>query len=432
MTEEELLRVIEQAAQEGATKFDLSGMGLTVLPPEIGQLNSLRMLNLSRNQLSTLPGEINQLTNLQTFNLSNNQLSSLSPEIVQLITLQSLNLSFNQLSTLPGEIGQLTNLQTFNLSNNQLSSLPPKIVQLTSLRMLNLYRNQLSSLPPEIVQLTSLQWLDLSNNQLSTLPGEIAQLTNLQTLYLTGNQLSSLPLEIRQLPNLEKLDLRGNLVPIPPEILVSNDVKEILDFYFRIQNPNGTEPLYEAKFLIIGEGGAGKTSLAKKIEDETYELQSDEKSTQGIDVIQWKFPYNGQEFRVNIWDFGGQEIYHQTHSFFLTERSLYALVADTRKENTDFYYWLNVVELLSDNSPVLIIKNEKQDRQCEVNERQLRGEFTHLEKVIATNLATNRGLREIKDTIEQYITRLPHVGTPWPIRTGYNVILMNDLELITR
>jgi internalin A len=391
MSEEELLRVIEQAAQEGATKFDLSGMGLTVLPPEIGQLNSLRMLNLSRNQLSTLPGEINQLTNLQTFNLSNNQLSNLSPEIVQLITLQSLNLSFNQLSTLPGEIGQLTNLQTFNLSNNQLSSLPP-----------------------EIVQLTSLQWLDLSNNQLSTLPGEIAQLTNLQTLYLTGNQLSSLPLEIRQLPNLEKLDLRGNLVPIPPEILVSNDVKEILDFYFRIQNPNGTEPLYEAKFLIIGEGGAGKTSLAKKIEDETYELQSDEKSTQGIDVIQWKFPYNGQEFRVNIWDFGGQEIYHQTHQFFLTERSLYALVADTRKENTDFYYWLNVVELLSDNSPVLIIKNEKQDRQCEVNERQLRGEFAHLEKVVATNLATNRGLREIKDTIEQYITRLPHVGTPWP------------------
>jgi GTPase SAR1 family protein len=45
---------------------------------------------------------------------------------------------------------------------------------------------------------------------------------------------------------------------------------------------------------------------------------------------------NGKNFRVNIWDFGGQEIYHQTHQFFLTERSLYALVADTRTENTDF------------------------------------------------------------------------------------------------
>ncbi len=167
--------------------------------------------------------------------------------------------------------------------------------------------------------------------------------------------------------------------------------------------------------MIVGEGGAGKTSLVKKIENETYKLQPDEKSTQGIDVIQWKFPLsNGQDFWVNIWDFGGQEIYDQTHQFFLTERSLYALVADTRQENTDFYYWLKVVELLSDKSPVLIIKNEKQDRQCEVNERQLRGEFANLEKILATNLETNRGLAEIKDAIEQYISRLSHIGTPLP------------------
>jgi GTPase SAR1 family protein len=63
------------------------------------------------------------------------------------------------------------------------------------------------------------------------------------------------------------------------------DVREILDFYFRVQDPNETELIYEAKFLIIGEGGAGKTSLAKKIENESYDLQSNEKSTEGIDVI---------------------------------------------------------------------------------------------------------------------------------------------------
>ncbi|WP_416233391.1 hypothetical protein [Anabaena sp. UHCC 0399] len=27
---------------------------------------------------------------------------------------------------------------------------------------------------------------------------------------------------------------------------------------------------------------------------------------------------------------GGQEIYHETHQFFLTKRSLYAVVADNR------------------------------------------------------------------------------------------------------
>ena len=169
--------------------------------------------------------------------------------------------------------------------------------------------------------------------------------------------------------------------------------------------------------MIIGEGGAGKTSLAKKIEDENYQLKSDEESTEGIDVIQWKFPLaNGQEFRVNIWDFGGQEIYHQTHQFFLTKRSLYALVADSRREDTNFYWWMKVAELLSDRSPILIIKNEKQDRQCEVvNERQLRGEFTNLKEVLATNLATNRGLAEIKKAIQLYISNLPHVGDASPL-----------------
>ena len=195
------------------------------------------------------------------------------------------------------------------------------------------------------------------------------------------------------------------------------DVNEILDFYFRVQDPKETEPLYEAKLLILGEGGAGKTSLAKKIQDENYKLRSDEESTEGIDVIQWKFPLpNGKEFRVNIWDFGGQEIYHQTHQFFLSKRSLYALVADSRREDTNFYWWMKVAELLSDSSPILIIKNEKQNRQCEVvNERQLRSEFLNLKAVLATNLADNRGLPEIKTEIQNEITRLPHIGDKSPL-----------------
>ena len=185
--------------------------------------------------------------------------------------------------------------------------------------------------------------------------------------------------------------------------------------YYRQISEQKIEQLYEAKLLIVGEGGAGKTSLAKKIEDEQYQLVAAEQSTEGIDIIQWKFPLsNGKEFRVNVWDFGGQEIYHTTHQFFLTKRSLYILVADSRKEDTDFFYWLNVVELLSDTSPILIVKNEKQDRQREINERQLRGEFLNLQETLATNLEDNRGLPEIKQAIQHYISQLPHVGTELP------------------
>ncbi|MEM7063477.1 MAG: COR domain-containing protein [Cyanobacteria bacterium P01_B01_bin.77] len=397
----------------GLQSLDLSYNQLS-LPPEIRQLTSLQSLNLRSNQLS-LPPEIGQLTDLQSLNLSSNQLSSLPPEIGQLTDLPSLDLSHNQLSSLPPEIGQLTDLPSLDLSHNQLSSLPPEIGQLTNLPSLDLSNNQLSSLPPEIGQLTNLPSLDLSNNRLSSLPPEIGQLTNLQSLDLSNNRLSSLPPEIGQLTNLQSLDLSNNnsLTDPPPEI-IQEGTAEILN-YLRQQLEQGKDFIYEAKFLIVGEGGAGKTSLAKKIKDASCELDSDEASTEGIDVMRWEFNFKkDRSFRVNIWDFGGQEIYHSTHQFFLTKRSLYAFVVDTREDNADLYYWLNIVRLLSGDSPVFIIKNEKQDRTCRVNERQLRGEFLSLKEILATNLKTNRGLSDIKAMIQSYISALPHVGQALP------------------
>lgn len=200
----------------------------------------------------------------------------------------------------------------------------------------------------------------------------------------------------------------------PPEIVSRGKTQEVLN-YLRQQLEQGRDYIYEAKFLIVGEGGAGKTSLAKKINDEKYEMDSDEASTEGIDVMRWQFEFQpNRPFQVNIWDFGGQEIYHATHQFFLTKRSLYTLVVDTREGSTDLYYWLNIVRLLSNDSPVFIVKNEKQDRTCRINERQLRGEFLGLKEILPTNLKTNRGLDGIKVAIQHYIAALPHVGQPLP------------------
>ncbi|MDY7005815.1 MAG: COR domain-containing protein, partial [Cyanobacteriota bacterium] len=300
-----------------------------------------------------------------------------------------------------------------DLDSNQLTTLPESITQLTNLTQLDLHGNKLTTLPESITQLTNLTRLGLHGNKLTTLPESISQLTNLTRLDLYDNQLTTLPESISQLTNLTRLYLSDNPLETPPIEIAKKGIEAIREYFQQIK-AEGTDYLYEAKLLILGEGGAGKTTLANKIQDPNYQLQNED-STKGIEVHQWNFQTANQyKFQTNIWDFGGQEIYHSTHQFFLTKRSLYILVADTRKEDTDFYYWLNVAELLSDNSPLLIIKNEKQERKREINQRALQGQFSNIKEILATNFATNRGLEKIRTNIQHYISNLPHIGSALP------------------
>ena len=115
----------------------------------------------------------------------------------------------------------------------------------------------------------------------------------------------------------------GTLTIVPPIEVAGKGVDAIKE-YFRQLREEGEDYIYEAKLLIVGEGGAGKTTLARKIQDPQYQLQKNQKSTEGIDVIKWSFPLpdREREFKVNIWDFGGQEIYYAIYQFFLTKRYL--------------------------------------------------------------------------------------------------------------
>ena len=404
-------------------------------------LSALIMLNVSSNQIRDLM-PLTGLSALTTLAAWNNQIRDLMP-LAGLSVLTELYLRGNQINDLMPLTG-LSALTAINVGGNQISNLTP-LAGLTALTKLDLGRNQISDLT-QLVGLSALIELKVSSNQISDLT-PLVGLTQVKSLNLRSNHITVLPkaltesgLEIYWKKFFDSsretgINLYDNPLETPPPEVVKEGMSAIRN-YFRQLETVGHDYLYEAKLLIVGEPGAGKTTLAKKILDPAYQLDNAEVSTKGIDVLRYEFPLSpfdspstssGQAaqgdghgersrtmFRVNIWDFGGQEIYHATHQFFLTKRSLYILVADTRKEDTDFYYWLKVVELLCDNSPVLIVKNEKQDRVREINERQLRGQFTNLKETLETNLATNRGLEAILDHIRHYISHLPHVGATLP------------------
>ena len=405
--------------------LDISGNQLTNIPESIGNLSNLNWLNLSENQLISLPESIGSLSNLTELYLYANQLTSLPESIGNLSNLTELNLYANHLINIPESIGNLSSLTELNLSKNQLTDIPESIGSLSNLTELSLSGNQLTNIPESIGNLSNLTKLYLSKNQLADIPESIGNLSNLTELYLYVNLLTNIPESIGNLSSLIKLDLYFNPLIVPPFEIANKGIKSIRE-YFRQLSEEGEDYIYEAKLLVVGEAGAGKTSLAKKIQNSNYQLREDQVSTEGIDVIKWSFPLdNERKFKVNIWDFGGQAIYHATHQFFLTRRSLYLLVSDNRKEDTDFYFWLNIVEQLSDNSPLLIIQNENQERKREINEKALRGQFTNIKEVLATNLKTNRGLENIITSIQYYLQNLPHIGQVLP-KTW--VLVRNFLE----
>ncbi|MBK7538698.1 MAG: 50S ribosome-binding GTPase, partial [Myxococcales bacterium] len=164
------------------------------------------------------------------------------------------------------------------------------------------------------------------------------------------------------------LDLRNNgelASGLPPELLESTDAQAILAAYRRYREAGRRKtlrPLNEAKLVVVGNEAVGKTSLIRYLVH-GQPRDPDERKTPGtaihekIEVSTWS-PHQSQ-VRLNVWDFGGQEIMRGTFRFFLTERSLYLLVLEDRREDDrSIYEWLEIIAQRGGDSPVIVVINK--------------------------------------------------------------------------
>ena len=416
-------RRIEEARRTNATSLTLFDLGLTAVPTTLFELRQLKDLDLGYNPLGEVPNALCELKQLTSLSLENTNLTEWPKVLGKLQQLQHLRLNVNHLDTLPANIGELRQLEGLYLWRNRINKLPHSLSKLAHLERLQIGSNQLKNLPASLFELQHLQDLFVDINQLTNLPGAVGNLRRLRHLDLSNNQLRELPEELRRCSSLQALALRNNpALGIPEEILgefSDPDVyseeqlpkpADILDYYFRPKRP-----LLEAKLILVGRGAVGKTSLVNRLVHNTF---GNEKKTEGIKITRWNVPLpgGGEQAHLNVWDFGGQEIMHATHQFFLTRRSLYLLVLSGREGNADqdAEYWLKLIESFGGELPVLVVLNKQREHPCDVNQRQLQVKYPFIRGFLKTDCDDCLGLDELHRRINGEINALPHLRDGFP------------------
>lgn len=462
-------------------KIDLSNKELTYIPEKYLNDNSIDALILRNNKLTTIPEKLKELTNLKYIDLRGNPIDKL-PNIYGLFidykiyskimfshyrnqfdksNIIGINYelySYKENDPLDEKLKSLTNLQYLDLSNNFLKQIPIDLFGLSQITHLYLQNNKINQIPKEIHLLKNLEYINLGQNKIKELNDNILSLENLRNIKLYNNNFEAIPQQfrcnskinkidlsnkawlkqekdnqnqIKEIPleilerKIEELDLKGNPIESPPIEIANQGIEAIRNYFEELEK--NKDFLYELKLIIIGEPRAGKSTLAKTLTEPDY-IFTDEQSTEGIDIHKWIIPKEEfsdieltKDFRVNIWDFGGQEIYHSTHQFFLTKRSVYILLTESRKSDRheDFYYWLNIVKILGDNSPLILVVNKCDEPTIDLPIKDYSEKFRNIidYKKISCTPEYADTIDALKAELKRIITNkdlLPHIGTTLP------------------
>ncbi|NEW99350.1 leucine-rich repeat domain-containing protein [Rhodopseudomonas sp. BR0G17] len=386
----------------------------------LSALANLQILDCSNTQVSNL-APIAELDNLQTLDFFDTQVKDLAP-LTALVHLQTLDCSGTQVNDL-APLAALTNLQTLHCYNTQVSDLAP-LAALANLKTLFCSNTQVSDLAP-LAALANLQTLHCSDTKVSDL-APLTKLTNLQTLTCSRCRLKRAPESIWFAASLNTLHLHETALPgVPPEVLsqASNDnCLESLRAHLRDLEA-GEEPISDIKLMVLGNGRIGKTQICRRLRGEPYDAKVD--STHGIFVNTAELTYDDRStVRLNIWDFGGQDIYHGTHALFMRSHSAFLLVwtpgfEDTAEHahgglvfrNQPLVYWLDYIRKFGgDDSPVVITQARcdswKEEKLRPPASDSILNRFVFPPRIVRYSSRTDYGRASLDESLKQVVSYL--------------------------
>jgi len=389
------------------------------------------ILHLRNCRLKTIPEELFELEWLETLDLSSNRITDISA-LKKLTGLKYLYLNSNEITDISA-LERLTELQALTLSSNQIIDISA-LEKLTGLQYLYLDSNKITDISA-LEKLTGLRSLDLRSNEITDI-SVLERLIGLKSLDLNSNEI----IDIRPLlPILKKgvqiekefsskgIKLSENPLADPPMSIVEKGSDAVISWFE--QKKEGEEPLFEGKLMILGQGGAGKTTFANLLLDPNHEVKPGKlDATLGISVHKGReFAHqnrDGRKIKAHLWDFGGQDIQKMLHQFFITENCLYVLVSDKRAENARFNYWFQIIHLLGPKSRVIVLENPKEIQSTTDNFPLTKYQelFKDLDiESLEVNLKETRGRdktkwRLLNETIEKKLSALEIVNRPVPVK----------------
>jgi len=191
-----------------------------------------------------------------------------------------------------------------------------------------------------------------------------------------------------------------------------NVPKEIKDLgVFQVSNyikklKYGSRRLNEARIIILGDKGAGKTSLARKLIRSDAPLPGESESTAGVDTSLWDLEKS--DIRVHIWDFAGHTTTHAVHQFFLSERCLYLLVCNGRVEEYNrLEYWLSQMQNFGGESEVVVLVNKKDNHNHSIPVNKLKSKFP-IHDIYNFSLANDvKKVKEFREELSKFIVNNP-------------------------
>lgn len=378
------------------------------------KFKNLTHLYLDENHITDISA-LQLLTDLIVLCLRNNRVSNLS-SLKRLKNLANLDLRNNRISDI-SPLSELENLVELSLGTNEITDISG-LKNLNHLVELSLRHNQVTNIS-FLGNLKKLRKLFVQNNNIPDI-SVLKELKNLETCDLKYNKITSLPIEIIQM-NLDikwekthsrdhiGINLFSNPIETPPIEIVRKGNEALKAYYKSLEGKKRT--LNEVKVLLVGDGGAGKTSLVKRLMEKEFNIN--ESKTHGINIDQWQVKQERNTIKVNIWDFGGQEIMHATHQFFLSKRSLYILMLDSRKdEKTE--YWLKLIESFGGDSPVLLVINKiDQNPAFDVNRKFLQKKYKNIKGFYRISCLTKEGFENFLHHLSIELPNVDLIKTTW-------------------